>query len=157
MKRVLAATVLLLMSAGCSSGSEYGAGVEVEGDGNTERIGGLDQPTPEITVAPQAAASTPAPTTAPAAAPTPVPRTLNVEINANGFNPFNFRVAAGTKVRVTNRDSSPRSFTADAGAFDSGPIAPGATWEWVASPVGTHNFHDETRPYVVGQVEVVAG
>jgi len=43
----------------------------------------------------------------------------------------------------------------DTGAFDSGPIAPGATWNYTANTVGTYHYHDGTRPYAVAYFEVV--
>jgi hypothetical protein len=42
----------------------------------------------------------------------------------------------------------------DAGVFDSGPIAPGATWDWVAQGAGDYNYSDGTRPYAVGTIQV---
>lgn len=64
-------------------------------------------------------------------------------------------VPVGGKVRFVNATSVPRSVVADNGAFDSGPIAPGAVWIWTANAPGTYNYTDGTRPYAVGTVDVV--
>lgn len=76
--------------------------------------------------------------------------------SGQGFDPFNFVVRRGSRVTVTNADNQPRTFTSDTGAFDSGPIAPGGSFVYMAETVGKFNFHDETRPFAVGQMEVVA-
>jgi plastocyanin len=83
--------------------------------------------------------------------------TVSFEINASGFNPYYIRVFQGGIIQVTNKDSQPRSVTADRGEFDSGSLAPGAQWTYEATTLGKFNFHDETRPFVVGTLEVLAG
>ena len=75
-------------------------------------------------------------------------------ITGSGYDPYYIRVFTGGEVSVTNRDRIARSVTADQGAFDSGPIQPGATWTYEPKSAGKFNFHDSTRPYVVGTLEV---
>lgn len=77
-------------------------------------------------------------------------------ITKSGYDPYFIRVFQGGVVAVTNRDTQDRTVTADRGEFDSGPIAPGETWTYDATRVGRFNFHDETRPFVVGTLEVLA-
>jgi plastocyanin len=79
-----------------------------------------------------------------------------VSITASGFDPYYIRVFVGGVVSVTNRDSKPRSATADRGEFDSGRLAPGEAWRYEPKAPGKFNFHDSTRPYVVGTLEVIA-
>lgn len=77
-------------------------------------------------------------------------------ITKSGFDPYYIRVFQGGVISVTNRDSQPRSVVADRGEFDSGSITPGQTWTYDANRVGKFNFHDGTRPFVVGTLEVLA-
>ena len=77
-------------------------------------------------------------------------------ITASGYDPYYIRVYKGGSIKVTNVDSQARSVTADRGEFDSGSIAPGQTWVYVTNTVGKFNFHDATRPFVVGTLEVLA-
>ncbi|HVE75536.1 MAG TPA: hypothetical protein VND22_02085 [Actinomycetota bacterium] len=159
-------TCALIALAGCSQGEEVGSDKLKKFDEQDEpgRIGGIERESPSPSPPPPA--PSPSPTQA-AAAPPPKPagplglcgRTqaaeCKVSITADGYNPFNFRIAIGTVVRVVNEDGQARTFTADQGHFDSGSIAPGATWSYTAGTAGTFNFHDETRPFVVGSMEVV--
>ncbi len=79
---------------------------------------------------------------------------VSFAITPTGFNPYYIRVYAGGVVSVTNQDKVARSVTADRGQFDSGLIKPGGTWEYDPKTPGKFNFHDSTRPYVVGTLEV---
>jgi plastocyanin len=72
------------------------------------------------------------------------------------FNPSPVRVYTGTIVVFTNTDTVTRSVVADHGAFSSGPIPPGKSWNYTAATAGTFDYHDGTRPYAVGTVQVVA-
>jgi plastocyanin len=85
------------------------------------------------------------------------------EIDVNGdnssttqFDPPAARVYVGTLVRFVNKDTVVRSVAADSGAFASGPIAPGGSWTYKPAAAGQFNYHDGTRPYAVGNLEVVA-
>ncbi|HZQ87587.1 MAG TPA: hypothetical protein VFA83_22265 [Acidimicrobiales bacterium] len=100
-------------------------------------------------------------TVAPRAA-TTVPQAQAFEIDINGdnsgttqFDPPAARVYAGTTVKFTNKDTVARSVESDTGAFNSGPIAPNASWSYKAATAGQFNYHDGTRPYAVGSFEVV--
>ena len=77
-------------------------------------------------------------------------------ITSSGYDPYYIRVYKGGSIKVTNVDSKARTVTADRGEFDSGSIAPGITWVYQANTVGKFNFHDATRPFVVGTLEVLA-
>lgn len=81
---------------------------------------------------------------------------VKFKITANGYDPYYIRVFAGGLVLVTNKDSQARSVTADHGEFDSGSIPPGGSWTYRPRSAGKFNFHDGTRPYVVGVLEVLA-
>jgi plastocyanin len=70
------------------------------------------------------------------------------------FEPRVATVAMGTTVRWTNVDSVPRSVEADNGEFTSASIPPGASFDYVTIVKGTFNYHDGTRPYGVGTLQV---
>lgn len=116
----------------------------------------------QTTVAP---APTAAPTTAPptTAAPTTTVRqapVTEIAINSDGgssqFDPSQAAAFVGGIFRWTNKDSVPRSVEADDGSFRSPMLAPGETFEFKAAKTGTVNYHDGTRPYAVGAIQVVA-
>jgi len=93
-------------------------------------------------------------------APPPQAQHFTIAINSDTsnqpqFNPPAARVYTGTIISFVNHDTVARSVVSDTGAFDSGPIAPGATWNYTANTVGTYHYHDGTRPYAVAYFEVV--
>jgi plastocyanin len=160
--RIAAAFVALtFLVAACGDEKSVGDESLLEGtEGGTEgtRLG----ETTTTTIDPSAnttVASTAPPTTAPpttAAAAVAVEVSINSDTTAGGqFQPRVAQVPSGSIVRFVNRDSVPRSVVADGGAFDSGEIPPGGTWDWVAGGAGSYNYSDGTRPYAVGSIEVV--
>jgi plastocyanin len=104
-------------------------------------------------------------TAAKAVATTQAPQQQVQVIDINGdsagttqFDPTPIRVSVGTLVKWVNKDTVPRSVESDTGAFSpSGPIAPGASWPYRATTPGQFNYHDGTRPYAIGSLEVVRG
>lgn len=109
------------------------------------------------------------PTTAPTQQPPPTSATtttvaiadfeITIHPDTSGqpqFEPSQARVFEGTLVRWTNVDSEPRSVVASDGAFDSGEIPPGETFEYHATALGRFDYSDGTRPYAVATLEVVA-
>ena len=94
--------------------------------------------TTAATPAPAAGGATPA-TTGPAA----------VSIVDGGFRPAAVGIAAGSPVTWTNTDGSRHTVTADAGAFDSGTLASGATFSFTFPSPGTFAyfcaFHSEMQ------------
>ena len=83
--------------------------------------------------------------------------TIDVSLNEQSpyFDPSLAQVPVGATVRFTNKGTQPHSVVSDTGAFDSGPIAPGGVYDWVAGGAGSYNYSDGTRPYAVGSIEVV--
>jgi plastocyanin len=58
------------------------------------------------------------------------------------FIPVTLTVKPGAKVTVTNSDTVTHTLTADAGAFDTGDIAPGSSATFTApSKPGTYTYH----------------
>lgn len=77
-----------------------------------------------------------------------------ITIAGFAFDPEATEVAAGTTVTVTNDDSVPHTWTADDGAFDSGQLAGGDTFEHTFTDAGTFAFHCEIHPAMTGTVTV---
>jgi plastocyanin len=75
---------------------------------------------------------------------------------ATQFDPSASRVFAGTLVKFVNKDTEPRSVESDTNAFQSPSIPPGGSWTYDAKTAGKFNFHDGTRPYATGSLEVLA-
>jgi plastocyanin len=99
--------------------------------------------------------TTPSETTAPAESTTPAPdSTTTVEILNNAFNPDQLNVAPSTTVTWVNRDSVAHTVTADNGLFDSGQLAPGASYPVVLEGAGTVTYHCELHPEMRGSIVV---
>lgn len=170
---ILLLTVALLLAplAGCSTDQKVGNAELLDfKEREASRLGAIkrtESPTPSARPAPKAQRSSaavvatrrpvaPAPAGG-ASKPVPVAPvpTITIEITGDAFQPYTRRVFKGTKVKFVNRDSLPRTATADDGSWDSGPIEPGQSWTYLAATVATFGYHDETRPFIVGQLEVV--
>ena len=160
--RLLAALfALTLLASACGDEKSVGDESLLEGtdeNGEGPRLGETTTTTAApagetpATTAPQA--TTAPPTTAPAAPSVEI--SIGSDTTAGGqFQPRVAQVPSGAIVRFINNDSVERSVVADGGAFDSGPIPPGGTWDWVAGGAGSYNYSDGTRPYAVGSIEVV--
>jgi plastocyanin len=97
----------------------------------------------------------PAEPTAPAESTTPAPNsTTTVEMRNNAFNPPQLNVAPGTTVTFVNNDTVPHTATADNGLFDSGELAPGASYPVVLDGAGTVTYHCELHPEMQGSIVV---
>lgn len=96
----------------------------------------------------------------PTASPTTGPREEVYEVTLIHDNPYyqpgdHITVGAGTRIRVTNRDDRVRHWKSDPeGVFDSGPIAPGKTWEYVATQKGKFGISDDNVPFATATLEV---
>jgi plastocyanin len=64
------------------------------------------------------------------------------------------RVHVGTRVRWVNQDQVQHSVTADNGAFDSGLIEPGRSYERVFERPGDFAYHCTPHPFMTGRVVV---
>jgi plastocyanin len=101
-------------------------------------------------------------TAAPRATTTVAPQqAFEIDINGDNsgttqFDPPAARVFVGTSVKFVNKDSVARSVESDNNAFASGPIAPNGSWTYKPGSAGQFNYHDGTRPYAVGSLEVVS-
>jgi plastocyanin len=93
--------------------------------------------------------SSPAASAADSAAPQAV-----VDVRQLAFAPNLVEIGAGGTVAWTNRDELPHTVTADDGAWDSGNIAPGATWRRTFDRPGTYRFHCTPHPFMKGVIVV---
>ena len=86
---------------------------------------------------------------------TSAPSTQNtVSIENFSFNPGEITVKAGTEVTWTNNDSTIHTVTSDTNAFQSGNIAPGATFKFTFSQAGTFSYHCSIHSSMTGKVIV---
>ena len=159
-RAAVAVLAVLLLAAACGSKKDVGNDSLLKGtDGKTAatRLGETTTTT-AAPGAPSTTTTTPpvtAPPTTQKAAPA-VEVSIGSDTTAGGqFQPRVVQVQAGATVRFVNKDSVARSVVSDDGVFDSGSIAPGATWDWVAQGAGQYNYSDGTRPYAVGTIDVV--
>ena len=77
-----------------------------------------------------------------------------VRIANLAFGTQTLRVRAGTRVRWENGDQVQHTVTADDGAFDSGLIEPGASWEMVFARAGEYAYHCTPHPFMRARVIV---
>ena len=76
-----------------------------------------------------------------------------VTIDAFAFAPATLTVERGDTVRWRNDDPVPHTVTA-AGAFDSGSIAAGATWQYTAATRGRFEYVCTFHPTMKGTLVV---
>ena len=77
-----------------------------------------------------------------------------VKIVNLAFTGGELRVRAGTPVKWVNEDQVQHSVTADDGAFDSGLIEPGQSFQRVFDRPGTYSYHCTPHPFMQGRVIV---
>jgi plastocyanin len=68
--------------------------------------------------------------------------------------PARIETNAGAMIEWTNNDMVPHTVTADDGSWDSGTIAPGATWRRRFEQAGDYAYHCTPHPYMKGAVIV---
>jgi len=79
-------------------------------------------------------------------------KNLNIFIRNFAFVPNMNAVVVGTKVTWTNEDNVVHTVTGD--SWDSGQIAPGATFSRTFDIAGTFNYHCTIHPTMIGKVIV---
>jgi len=78
---------------------------------------------------------------------------VTVAIDGTAYVPPTLTVARGTAVTWENRDPFPHTVTS-AGNFDSGSIAAGARWRYVASKPGRYEYVCTFHPNMKGTLVV---
>ncbi len=101
---------------------------------------------PPVTTTTAPAAPTPTTTTIPAIAP--------LAIRNFAFLPSTLVVSVGTTVTVTNDDSVGHTWTSTTGAFNSGPLAPGASYSHTFTVAGTYPYRCDVHPFMTGTIVV---
>jgi plastocyanin len=79
-----------------------------------------------------------------------------VRIKSSTFSPVSIQVGLNSTVTWINDDNTVHTVTADNGSFDSGDIAPGASFRYTFTNSGTYNYHCMHHPEMTGVV-IAAG
>lgn len=80
--------------------------------------------------------------------------THTVVIHGFAYAPAEVAANVGDTIVWTNKDIVAHTVTAEDGSFDSGKIAPGATWQLVAKRRGTHAYRCTPHPNMHGTLVV---
>jgi|GEM_PF-3309066 len=108
-------------------------------------------------VAPGGPYYTPAPGVAPSPRPMPAPSaTTGTTVSAkdNTFDPGTLNVQVGTTVRWVNNGAHAHTITSDDGKWDSGDLAPGASYTVTFTTAGTYKYHCKHHKGMVGTIVV---
>lgn len=82
------------------------------------------------------------------------PSHKTVIIKQMQFQPRTLTLKAGDTVEWKNEDIYIHTATADNGAFNSGPIAPGKSWSTTITKVGTIAYHCTPHPDMTAKLIV---
>jgi plastocyanin len=77
-----------------------------------------------------------------------------ITIASFAFSPSSLSVPVGATVTVTNKDNVAHTWTAKSGAFDSGPLAPGASYSFTFTQPGTYDYFCRIHSFMTGSVNV---
>lgn len=80
--------------------------------------------------------------------------TLIVTIEGMQYNPQELTVRRGDRVVWVNKDLFPHTVTAATKAFDSGSIAPNASWSYVTRKPGEYSYSCTFHPTMKGKLTV---
>ena len=83
--------------------------------------------------------------------------TVKASMKSIAFQPGRIEIAAGTTVAWTNDDAVEHTVTAVDRSFDSGNIAPGATWQYTFTKPGTYQIFCVVHPFMKAVVIVTGG
>jgi plastocyanin len=72
-----------------------------------------------------------------------------------GFRPADLVIEAGTTVVWRNNGKNSHTVSADNGSFESGDIAPGATWKHTFDRPGAFAYHCTPHPWMKASIRVV--
>ncbi len=74
--------------------------------------------------------------------------------NAQFYSPALFTAKVGHAISWANRDSTAHTVTSDSGAFDSGDMAVGASYQFTFSQAGNYTYHCTYHAWMMGKVTV---
>jgi plastocyanin len=80
--------------------------------------------------------------------------TVKASLKSIAFQPSRIEITAGTTVAWTNNDAVEHTVTGIDRSFDSGNMAPGATWQYTFTKPGTYQFFCVVHPFMKGVVIV---
>ncbi len=79
-----------------------------------------------------------------------------ISIKGGKFRPKNATVKVGSTLTWTNNDTAPVTVASDApGLFNSGAIAPGATWQYTFTKAGVFPYHSTGTETGYGTINVI--
>ncbi|MCB9134945.1 MAG: CSLREA domain-containing protein [Anaerolineales bacterium] len=112
-------------------------------------------PVPTATQTPMATATMPAEGTPPSPTPTAVEGYGYVAIIDFSYIPKVVTIHVNASVVWENFDPVDHTATSDTGAWDSGIIAPGGTFQFQFTTAGSYPYHDTSYPNMTGTIIVV--
>jgi hypothetical protein len=77
-----------------------------------------------------------------------------VSVQFAAFAPSQVDALPGDTVAWTNQSPRAHTVTADAGAFGSAELGPGAQFAWTAGAVGSYGYHCTIHPAMTGEIDV---
>ena len=80
-------------------------------------------------------------------------KTSAVTIKDFAFSPKTLEVKAGSKIKVSNKDGTTHTFTANKGAFDTGDIDGGSSATVKVEKPGTYAYHCNIHSSMKGTVK----
>lgn len=82
-----------------------------------------------------------------------------IQIKNYAFAPASATVATGVKVTWVNEDSVPHTVTSKSGpaSFDSGQVAPGASYSAIFESPGTYSYYCIDHPQMIATITVTGG
>lgn len=83
-----------------------------------------------------------------------IAKTHTVIIEGMRFRPAVLVIARGDRITWVNKDLVPHTATAKNGAFNSGNIAPGASWTFIARQAGTFAYSCSYHPTMKGRITI---
>jgi YVTN family beta-propeller protein len=89
-----------------------------------------------------------------AQAPSADPAATTVLIRAMAFDPSALTVKAGQTVTWVNQDSIAHTVTDDQGGWDSGSLAPGASFQHTFAQAGDDSYHCSIHPFMTSKIVV---
>jgi plastocyanin len=75
-------------------------------------------------------------------------------LTTTAYNPNPITMSVGGTVTWMNNDSITHTSTSDGGSWDSGTMAPGASFSHTFQTAGTFQYHCAIHPNMVGTVTV---
>ncbi len=77
-----------------------------------------------------------------------------IRINGMAFGPTTITIKAGQTITWVNQDAIDHTVTDDQGGWDSGPLAPGKSYQMTFSKPGQYTYHCTIHPFMTGKIIV---